>query len=412
VPKLLMIGGNRSTMGAIRALHAAGFQVAVAEKLPRQYAFEVADRGFEVAPGNLDGLRAAIRDWGGVDGIIGINETAMMSAAILQAELGLPGLVPEVIRRTTSKLAQRQAWAGDSRLRVPFEIVHSAEDLPQAVLRIGGYPVIVKPDLSHGGSRGVSLAASDAEAQAAFAFAQAHGLAGSQVIVERALKGPQFSAELVTRDGITRVLAIGRKIKSPAPYRVDLAISYPGVTAEADLDAIERMAAAACARLGITRGPGHIEFALTADGPRPIELGARCGGSLTGDLAAHVSGYHPMVEAGKLACDLPTDGWPAVGKRGAVLMFLAYPPGPARSLHMPDGVTGDPSVLDADARLPDGGMIQPVQWTSQRIGYLGVVGEDGPATLKHALSLAAQVRVENDRGELHRPITLEAPHDA
>jgi biotin carboxylase len=347
-----------------------------------------------------------------VDGIVGINETAMMSATILQAELGLPGLSHDVIRRTTSKLAQRQAWAEDPLLSIPFEIVQSAEELAEAVRRIGGYPVIVKPDLSQGGSRGVSLAASDTEAQAAFAFAQAHGLAGSQVVVERALKGPQFSAELATRDGVTRVLAIGRKIKSPAPYRVDLAISYPGVTAEADISAIERMAGAACARLGITRGPGHIEFALTAEGPRPIELGARCGGSLTADLAAHVSGYHPMVEAGKLACDLPTDGWPAIARRGAVLMFLAYPPGPARALHMPDSVTGDPFVLDADARLPDGGIIQPVQWTSQRVGYLGVVGEDGPATLNHAFSLAAQVRVENDRGEFYRPITLEAPHDA
>jgi hypothetical protein len=407
-----MIGGNRSTMGAIRALRVAGFQVAVAEKLPRQYAFEVADRGFEVAPGDLEGLRAAIRNWGGVDGIVGINEIAMMSAAILQAELGLPGLVPDVIRRTTSKLAQRQAWAPDPLLSVPFEIVYAAEDLAQAVRRIGGYPIIVKPDLSQGGSRGVSLAASDTEAQAALAFAQAHALPGSQVIVERALKGPQFSAELATRDGVTRVLAIGRKIKSPAPYRVDLAISYPGVTDEADISAIERMAAAACARLGITRGPGHLEFALTAEGPRPIELGARCGGSLTADLAAHVSGYHPMVEAGKLACDLPTDGWPAIGKRGAVLMFLAYPPGPARALHMPESVTGDPSVLDADARLPDGGMIRPVQWTSQRVGYLGVVGENGPAALNQAFSLAAQVRVENDRGEFFSPITLEAAHDA
>jgi hypothetical protein len=402
-----MIGGNRSTIGAIRALRAAGFEVAVAEKLPRQYAFQVADRGFEVAADDLDGLRRAVHEWGTVDGIIGINEAAMTSAASLQAETGLPGLSPEVISRTVSKLAQRRAWAADPLLAVPFDTVRSVDELKQKAERIG-YPVIIKPDLSQGGSRGVSVAAGEDEAEAAFAFAQAHGSKGSQTVIERALDGPQFSAELMVRDGVTRVLAVGRKIKSPPPYRVDLAIAYPG-TGGPDLAAIERMAAAACARLGITRGPGHIEFALTADGPRPIELGARCGGSLTADLVAHVSGYHPLVEAAKLACGLATDGWPAVSRRGAVLMFLAYPPGPARALHIPDSVAADPAVLDADARLPDSGIIQPVQWTSQRIGYLGVVGEDGPATLNHALSLAAQVRIENDRGELSRPIVLDVP---
>jgi hypothetical protein len=403
-----MIGGNRSTIGSIKALRAAGFAVAVAEKLPRQYAFEAADQGFEVAAGDLNGLRTVIRDWGGVDGIVGINEAAMVSAAVLQQELGLPGLAPEVIRRTTSKLAQRQAWASDLLLSVAFETVASADALMGAITRIGGYPVIVKPDLSQGGSRGVSLAANDREVDAAFAFAREHGLEGSQVMVERALDGPQFSAELATRDGVTRVLAIGKKIKSAAPYRVDLAISYPGITDEATFTAIERMSAAACLALGITRGPSHIEFAVTPDGPRPIELAARPGGSLTADLAAHVSGYHPMVEAAKLACDLPTWGWPDVNRRGAVLMFLAYPPGKAKALHLPDTVTRDAAVLDADARLPDSGMIQPAQWTSQRVGYLGVVGDDGPGTLTHALSLAAQVRVENDKGQFLLPLTLEA----
>ena len=79
-----------------------------------------------------------------------------------------------------------------------------------------------------------------AQNAAAFAFAHAHGLPGSVVVVERALSGPQYSAELMVLDGKTRVLAIGRKIKSEAPYCVDLAIVYPGVTDEAVIEAIER----------------------------------------------------------------------------------------------------------------------------------------------------------------------------
>jgi hypothetical protein len=407
MPKLLLIGGNRSTIGSIRALRASGFTVALAEKLPRQYALAAADFGFEVAPHDVAGLRGVIRSLGAVDGIIGINEVAMESAAVLQDEFGLPGLPRDVIRRTGSKLAQRHFWATDPDLFVPFRTVTSAEELLRAVASVGGYPVVLKPDMSHGGSRGVSLVASEADLEVSFAFAQQHCLQGSAVIVERALDGPQFSAELMTVDGCTRVLAIGRKIKSKPPARVDLAISYPGVTDQTSITAIETMCAKAKALLGITRGPGHIEFTISGQGPRPIELGARCGGSLTPDLAAHVSGYHPMVEAARLACGQGSGHWPQVRQRGAVLMFLAFSPGSARVLHIPESLAHDPAVLDFDARLPDSGRIEPIQWTSQRVGYLGVIAQDGPTALARAHDLAATIRLEDERGDCRRPLTPE-----
>ncbi len=407
VPTILLIGGNRSTIGSIEALRAAGFRVVVAEKLPRQYALAAADIGLEIAPSDISGLQDAVGLLGGVDGIIGINETAMASAAELQQRLGLIGLSPSVIAKTASKLAQRRAWAPDQALFVPFTTAGAPEDIGPAIDAVGGFPVIVKPDLSLGGARGVSLVADAADSAAAFAFARAHSLPGSAIVVESALSGPQCSAELVVRDGKTRVLAIGRKIKSDAPYCVDLAIVYPGVTDEAAIVAIEDMCARATSLLGITRGPGHIEFALTEDGPKPIELGARCGGSLTADLAFHVSGYHPMVEAARLACGMPTDDWSDVKQRGAVLMFLAFPPCRARTLHLPETLASDPAILDADARLPDDGVIRPVQWTSQRLGYLGVVADDGPTALARALELAATVRVETENGEFLQPLMTE-----
>ncbi len=404
MPTILLIGGNRSTIGSIKALRAAGFRVVVAEKLPRQYALAAADVGLEIAPADISGLQDAVRSLGGVDGIIGINETAMASAAELQARLGLIGLSPGVIGKTASKLAQRRAWARDPALFVPFTTVEAPENMAAAIDAVGGLPVIVKPDLSLGGARGVSLVANAADIATAFAFARAHSLPGSAVIVERALSGPQCSAELMVRDGKTRVLAIGRKVKSEAPYCVDLAVIYPGVTDEAAIVAIEDMCARATSLLGITRGPGHIEFALTEDGPKPIELGARCGGSLTADLACHVSGYHPMVEAARLACGMPTDDWSGVKRRGAVLMFLTFPPCRARALHLPEALASNPDILDADARLPDDGIIRPVQWTSQRLGYLGVVADDGPTALARALELAATVRVETENGESLKPL--------
>jgi carbamoylphosphate synthase large subunit len=404
MPTILLIGGNRSTVGSIKALRAAGFRVVVAEKLPRQYGLAAADVGLEIAPGDISGLQDAVRSLGGVDGIIGINETAMTSAAELQQRLGLIGLPPGVIGKTASKLAQRRAWARDPALSVSFTTVEAPENMAGAIDAVGGFPAIVKPDLSLGGARGVSLVTSAADCAPAFEYARTCSLPGSSVVVERALSGPQFSAEVMVRDGKTRVLAIGHNVKCEAPYCVNLAITYPGVTDDAAIAAIEDMCARATSLLGITLGPGHLEFALTEDGPKPIELGARCGGSIIADIAAHVSGYHPMVEAARLACGMPTEGWSGVKRRGAALLWLVYSPCRARALHFPEALAGDPAVLDADAQLPDDGVIRPLQWTSQRVGFLGVVANDGAMALARALELAATVRVETESGEFLRPL--------
>jgi hypothetical protein len=389
-------------------MRAAGFEVVVAEKLPRQYALAEADIGLEIAPADVSSLSDAIRSLGGVSGIIGINEVAMSSAAELQQRFGLIGLPSEVIHRTASKLAQRQYWARDPDLHVPYKTVETSVDVPAAIEAVGGLPVIIKPDLSHGGSRGVSLVSDAEDVDIAFAFAQDQRLPSSQIIVEQALSGPQFSAELLVNDGKLHVLAIGRKVKSAAPYRVDLAVAYPGVTDETTLAAVERMCSNAAALLGITRGPGHIEFAVTEDGPRPIELSARCGGSITPDLAAHVSGYHPMVEAARLACGLTVNGWPAPARRGAVLMFIAFPPCTSRKLEVPERLAKHPGVIDIDYWLPPGSVIQPIRWTSQRTGYIGVVAEDGPAALALAHKLAVDIRVETVQGDFYIPLTIGA----
>lgn len=401
-----MIGGNRSTVGSIKALQAAGFEVVVAEKLPRQYALTAADKGLNIAPHDVEALDEAIRQLGGVAGIIGINEMAMTSAAVLQQCFGLRGLTPEVIARTSSKLAQRQCWAQDPELYVPFQILNSVEDLPDAVAAIGGFPVIVKPDRSEGGSRGVSLANDVETARAAFLFAREQGLDGTKILVEAALSGPQFSAELATENGNTAVLAIGRKVKSKPPYRVDLAIAYPGVTDAGEITAVERMCGKAAAALGMTRGPGHIEFTLTIGGPRPIELAARCGGSLTPDLAAHVSGCHPMVEAARLACGMPASDWSKPRRRGAVLMFLTFPPGQSQRLSLPPDLLEHPNVIDADAWLPAEGVIKAVRWASQRIGYLGIIAEDGPTALRQADEISRTIMVDYANGTRHGPIEI------
>jgi hypothetical protein len=89
-------------------------------------------------------------------------------------------------------------------------------------------------------------------------------------------------------------------------------------------------------------------------------------------------------------------------------MFIAFPPCTSRKLEVPERLAKHPGVIDIDYWLPPGSVIQPIRWTSQRTGYIGVVAEDGPAALALAHKLAVDIRVETVQGDFYIPLTIGA----
>lgn len=377
----MVLGAGRPIVPSILSLKTAGFRCLVIDDLPQPFAFEVADLSFRCALTDGEGLAEIVRDVGEIDGAVATNEAGISAIATLHAHGRLQrGPTSELATRLASKWRQREAinrscleWS------VPFQIVSSVSE----VLRAGeslGWPLILKPDLTAGGSRGVSLVASADETEAAFAFAYAQAN-GSAILAEQALDGPQFSAELLVAEGRTEVIAVGRKRKSRSPYRVDLAVIYPGLEPGPRAEA-ERMLREVVAALEVRDSAVHIEFAMTSRGPRPIEVGARVGGGFTSRLVSHSTGCDPFVQAARIACGLPVE-WPpeARSEKGAVYGFLTYPPGEIVGQTVPAHVVDDPRVLDVFVLPPADGRVRPLQWTSQRVGMMAVTGETSTEAL-------------------------------
>ncbi|WP_207553585.1 hypothetical protein, partial [Teichococcus deserti] len=178
VPRLLILGAALGNVPRIRAARAAGFFTVVADDLPQPHGFAVADETLQVAPDDLDGLAAGVAGLGGIDGIVGSTELQALAAARLGRRLGLPGAAdPVVIAQGLSKLAQRTAWAAHATpWAVPFALMPDPADAAPLVARLGGYPIVLKPALSQGGSRGVSRVAGPEGLAAAHDFARAGGL--------------------------------------------------------------------------------------------------------------------------------------------------------------------------------------------------------------------------------------------
>jgi phosphoribosylamine--glycine ligase len=215
----------------------------------------------------------------------------------------------------------------------------------RAIDEIGqGGPVVVKADGLAAG-KGVTVAADRAEAVAALGAImedRVFGAAGSTVLIEEFLDGPEVSILALTDGDAIRVLAPARDHKRAfdgdagpntggmgafAPTRIVndalLATIREGILAPA----VREMAA----RGTPLRGVLFAGLVLTSDGPKVIEFNARFGDPetqvvlpmLTGDLCAYLT----AVATGTLAgTPEPTYDGQAVG---VVLASTGYPGSPA-----------------------------------------------------------------------------------
>ena len=382
--RILILGGGRYNVPSIKAAREAGFTTLVADKNSEAPGLEAGDIGLPIDLNDCDALTSAVTEQGGIDGVVSMAEVGVRAAANISARLGLPSISEEAAANATSKAAMRRCWRQMGRYSVAFEVVHALPEARQAVQRLGQFPLIFKPDRSFGGSRGVTRVGAVDQVDAAFLSAQSGGLANSAVVVEQCVEGTEHSAEVLIWQGKTSVLCIGQKVKSLFPYRVDVSVQYPAALTAAQEQSVADMCQHAISALGLTQGVAHVEFAYTDLGPVLFELGARCGGGHTPQIAHHVSGVNEFVEACRMACGEAPHQFAPVSRRGADYRFLVFAPGIVAQVDIPESLRSDRDVLDVGVTVHPGDEIRPLRTTSERTGFLVTTGE----TLANAVARA------------------------
>jgi len=381
--RILILGGGRYNVPSIQSARDAGFFTLVADRNSEAPGLKAADQALAIDLNDCDSLIQAVTQREGIDGVISMAEVGVRAAANISARLGLPSIQEESAANATSKAAMRRRWQGIGKYSVDFEVVATLEDAEHAVCRLGCFPLIFKPDRSFGGSRGVTRVETAGDVTKAFHAAQSGGLANSEVVIEHCVEGSEHSAEVLIWNGKTSVLCIGRKIKSLLPYRVDVSVQYPAQLTAAQESTVADMCHHAVNALGLTQGVAHVEFGYTHAGPVLFELGARCGGGHTPQIAHHVSGVNEFVEACRMACGMPPSQFVPTRRRGADYRFLVFPPGIIERIVVPDEVS-DSGVLDVGLTVQPGDEIRPLRSTSERAGFLVAIGE----TLEDAVERA------------------------
>ncbi|MDP9067823.1 MAG: ATP-grasp domain-containing protein [Actinomycetota bacterium] len=263
--------------------------------------------------------------------------------------------------------------------RVPsarFRAVRTKEDASRAVAELDTWPLIVKPSNSRGGgSRGVMRISSERDLEPALHFAQSF-YDQSEVIIEECFEGSEHSVETITYEGTTAVIAVSDKVKSPPPYRVDKAVIYPTRLPPDKLSVLEQVVTAAVRAVGVTWGPVHVELSYEPDGPRVIELGARCGGGGTPDpIVPFVTGVEMLQEVIRMSLGERPGSLTPERQWGCVYHFLTPAPGILHRVEGLDRVREWRGILDCDVSILPGQEIRPVRIGADRAGFV-IAGDE------------------------------------
>lgn len=331
---------------------------------------------------------------GGVAAVYSSVDSFVRIAAEVAAKLHLPGPSPLGAGIARDKAVARQALAESGVPDIRWAVKSAfEEDLSSPI----GYPCIVKP-VDGASSWDVALVENE-EAVRKMASDHLKRAYGRRVqpqrrlLFEEVLEGPLFSAEGFVDGRGVHVIGYSDRVMSPPPRFVELALRFSADRPFPDADAY---VARTLTALEYDFGAFHLEFILTTDGPRLVELNPRLVGAGVQHAISHLTGAHPadLVIAGSIGRELPE-----FDTSGAVTeLYLTAPTsGCLREVHGLEEAAVAPGFRGAGLYVElDDHVSSEIESNSQYIGYVHAVGRTREESYENALGVAACIGYDID----------------
>lgn len=233
-----------------------------------------------------------------LSGVTTFSDRALSTTARVGERYGLATNSRRTAERLTRKTCQREAVRSAGVPDVEFHRVSSVADAVAALQGMGG-EAILKLDQGTG-SQGVLHATS---AESIESHLKVSAYEPSQFLVEELLVGDPTVAgpdwgDYVSVETVTvaprrhQVLALLGK-PALAPGFLERGHVFPSTLSAESADAVKRLAIDVLDAIGVTSGVCHVEFKLTAEGPRLLEVNGRLGGGVAAVLSA-ATGHNPV----------------------------------------------------------------------------------------------------------------------
>ncbi|MFE5539437.1 ATP-grasp domain-containing protein [Streptomyces sp. NPDC056492] len=330
-------------------------------------------------------------------------EYATPFAARLAERYGLPGagLGAAQILRDKALLRQVSAAAG---IANPASVRVNGPDDVREFLRDQDQdgPVVLKP-ANRQAAVGTRVIHDPAEVERAWAdcLVQDEGIfvpdrpMELSMLAERYVEGPEFSVEMLVRDGRPLFVNVTGKELFPGPHPVEMAHIVPADIPEELARTLGAQTARVVAAVGFRDGIVHCEWIVEDGVPYLVECAGRlAGGGIvdTIELAYPVElmrGYYAVLKGEQPPAELPRRA-----ERGAAVRFLAAGPGRVAAVHGVEEARRSDGVFLVAVTAEPGDRFTGLRHSWDRAGIVMATADSPAEALRRAEAAAATVRID------------------
>lgn len=363
--RVMIVGASVGQLSLIKKAKELGYYVGIADFNENAVGVPFADKFYNTSTIDENGMLAAAIDFQ-VDGITTVQtDMPMRSIGKVNQELGLPGIDYVTALKSTDKVKMIECFKENNVSAPWFFAIEKTGELEKIKDEIS-FPCIFKP-ADNSASRGVVCVKSNDEVDNAWNYSKKYSKNG-KILIEEYMQGPEFSVEIIVKNGEAYVIAVTDKLTTGAPFFVEMGHSQPSFLEEDKLEKVETLAKKAILAVGVKNGEGHVEIIYTEEGPKVVELGARLGGDfITSDLVPLSTGVDMLATTIQIACGDEID-IERKFEKGSAIRFFDAPEGTIKSIDGVDKAFEIPGVRRIELFRKEGDTIQKIKNSLDRVG--------------------------------------------
>ncbi|MER6778995.1 MULTISPECIES: ATP-grasp domain-containing protein [unclassified Streptomyces] len=333
--------------------------------------------------------------------IVPAIEYATPFAARLAERYGLPGsgLGAAQILRDKALLRQVSAAAG---IANPASVRVSGPDGVREFLGGRDGPVVLKP-ANRQAAVGTRVIRDPAEVDRAWAdcLVQDEGVfvpdrpMELSMLAEEYLDGPEFSVEMLVRDGHPLFVNVTGKQLFPGPHPVEMAHIVPADIPQELARTLGAQTARVVAAVGFRDGIVHCEWIVSGGVPHLVECAGRlAGGGIVDTIQLAypvelVRSYYAVLRG-----EDPPAGLPRRAKGAAAVRFLAAGPGRVAAVHGVEEARRVDGVFLVAVTAEPGDRFTGLRHSWDRAGIVMATADSSAEALRRAEAAAAAVRID------------------
>ncbi|MFC7616401.1 ATP-grasp domain-containing protein [Actinokineospora soli] len=215
-----------------------------------------------------------------------------------------------------------------------------------------------------------------------------------RMLVEGYLRGPEFSVELLVREGRTLFANVTEKALFPGARPIELGHTVPAEIPDELAARLRARTEAVVAAVGFGSGVVHCEWIVVDGEPHLVE----CAGRFPGDgIAELIERAYPITLAAHYYAVMRGEEpppLPARAERAAAVRFFAAPPGRVTALDGVDEAAEVPGVVRVSASYEVGGTVREMRSSWDRAGSVMTLADTPGDAVKAAERALELIRLE------------------